>query len=335
MKKFLYSNYTKTVAVLLFIVSIVLGALTATNGIAEYCNEKELVYGFENDFNEARFFSSLLDAPESAIFNAVDNLYSELDDETIQALQKGHSFIDPGSYEGVIRERLDDLYCADKINYYVKWNNTVFTNCGATNEQELMTAQFYRLTTKDGKGNTNRESSQTHYYSYPLLDELSLYDKTTSIVVCTSIKEAYVDECKVVWDRQENIVNDTFALTLIYVIIALLLFIYLLCVCGKNKDGEHKSMWLDNIWTEVHLAAIGGIGIGAVVICVILLDDYFAGHFPHNLMNMVVGLSAAIASAVVITSVLSIIRNIKCKRFVESSIIIRITRRVFPKAPLK
>ena len=103
MKKFLYSNYTKTIAVLLFIVSIVLGALTATNGIAEYCNEKELVYGFENDFNEARFFSSLLDAPESAIFNAVDNLYSELDDETIQALQKGHSFIDPGSYEGVIR----------------------------------------------------------------------------------------------------------------------------------------------------------------------------------------------------------------------------------------
>ena len=333
MKKFLYSNYTKTIAVLLFVVSIVLGALVATNGIAEYCNEKELVYGFENDFNEARFFSSLLEAPESAIFNAVDNLYSELDEETIQALQKGHSFIDPGSYEGVIRERLDDLYCADKINYYVKWNNTVFTNCGATSEKELMTAQFYRLTKRDEKGNTERASSQNRYYSYSLLDELSLYDKTT-IVVCTSVKDAYVDECKVAWDRQESIVNDTFASTLIYVIIALLLFIYLLCVCGKNKDGEHKSMWLDNIWTEVHLAAIGGLGFGAVVICVILLDDYFTGHFPYNLMNMVVGLSAAIASAVVITSTLSIIRNIKCKRFVESSIIVRVIRwcwRVFVK----
>ena len=325
MKKFLYSNYTKTIAVLLFVVSIVLGALVATNGIAEYCNEKELVYGFENDFNEARFFSSLLEAPESAIFNAVDNLYSELDEETIQALQKGHSFIDPGSYEGVIRERLDDLYCADKINYYVKWNNTVFTNCGATSEKELMTAQFYRLTKRDEKGNTERASSQNRYYSYPLLDELLLYDKTT-IVVCTSVKDAYVDECKVAWDRQESIVNDTFTSTLIYVIIALLLFIYLLCVCGKNKDGEHKSMWLDNIWTEVHLAAIGGLGFGAVVICIILLDDYFTGHLPHNLMNMVVGLSAAIASAVVITSTLSIIRNIKCKRFVESSIIVRVIR---------
>lgn len=325
MKKFLYSNYTKTIAVLLFIVSIVLGALTVTNGIAEYCKERELIYGFESDFNEARHFSSLLDAPESAIFNAYHNFYY-VDDENETVDRERPLIINGETIEQNIEKKLNELYCADKINYYVKWNDTVFTNCGATSEQELMTAQFYRLTTKDENGNTERESSQNRYYSYPLLDELSLYDKTTSIVVCTSIKEAYVDECKVVWDRQESIVNDTFASTLIYVIIALLLFIYLLCVCGKNKDGEHKSMWLDNIWTEVHLAAIGGLGFGAVVICVILLDDYFTGHFPYNLMNMVVGLSAAIASAVVITSTLSIIRNIKCKRFVESSIIVRVIR---------
>lgn len=325
MKKFLYSNYTKTIAVLLFIVSIVLGALTVTNGIAEYCKERELIYGFESDFNEARHFSSLLDAPESAIFNAYHNFY-HVDGENETVDRERPLIINGETIEQNIEKKLNELYCADKINYYVKWNDTVFTNCGATSEQELMTAQFYRLTTKDENGNTERESSQNRYYSYPLLDELSLYDKTTSIVVCTSIKEAYVDECKVVWDRQESIVNDTFASTLIYVIIALLLFIYLLCVCGKNKDGEHKSMWLDNIWTEVHLAAIGGLGFGAVVICVILLDDYFTGHFPYNLMNMVVGLSAAIASAVVITSTLSIIRNIKCKRFVESSIIVRVIR---------
>ena len=333
MKKFLYSNYTKTIAVLLFVVSIVLGALVATNGIAEYCNEKELVYGFENDFNEARFFSSLLEAPESAIFNAYHNFY-HVDDENETVDRERPLIINGETIEQYIGNKLNDLYCADKINYYVKWNDTIFTNCGATSEEELMTAQFYCLTKRDDKGNTERESSQTRYYSYPLLDELSLYDKSTSIVVCTSVKDAYVDECRVVWDRQENIVNDTFALTLIYVIIALLLFIYLLCVCGKNKDGEHKSMWLDNIWTEVHLAAIGGLGFGAVVICVILLDDYFTGHLPHNLMNMVVGLSAAIASAVVITSTLSIIRNIKCKKFVESSIIVRVIRwcwRVFVK----
>jgi len=329
MKKIIYSNYTKFIVIILFITSIVLGALTVTNGIAKYGNEKEVIYGFENDFSEARYFSHLLDAPESAIFNAVHNLYSELDEETIQAIQKGHSFIDPGSYEGVIRERLDDLYCADKINYYVKWNNTVFTNCGATSEKELMTAEFYRLATRDEKGNNEIVSSQNRYYSYPLLDELSLYDEKTSIVVCTSVKEAYVDECKVVWDRQSAMVNETFTTAVVYVVLALLLFIYLLCVCGKTKDGEHKSMWLDNIWTEIHLAAIAGVGMGAVILCVILLENTYTGHFPLNMMNMAVGISAAITSAVVITSLLSIVRNIKCKKFVESSIIIRVTRWCF------
>ncbi len=329
MKEFLYSNYTKTIAVLLFIVSIVLGVLTVTNGIAEYCNERELIYGFESDFNEARHFETLLVAPEGAVFNAVHDLYNQFDEEVIQALEKGFSIVDPGSYEGVICEWLDDMHCADKINYYVKWNNKVFTNCGATSEKELMTAPFYRLTKRDENGNIDRVSSQNRYYSYPFFDELSLYDMTPSIVICTSVKEAYVNECKVVWDRQATVVHDTFKIALICVIAALLLLIYLLCVCGKNKDGEHKSMWLDNIWTELHLTAIGGIGIGAVLICVILLDDYFDGRFPYNLMNMVVGLVAAITSAVVITSLLSIIRNIKCKRFVESSIIVRILRWVF------
>ena len=325
MKKIIYSNYTKFIAVVLFITSIVLGALTVTNGIAEYGNEKEVIYRFENDFSEARHFSHLLDAPESAIFNAYHNFYL-VDGETETVDKERPLIVNGETIEQNIKKKLDDLYCADKINYYVKWNDTVFTNCGASSEQELMTAEFYRLVTRDEKGNNEIVSSQNRYYSYPLLDELSLYDKTTSIVVCTSIKEEYANECKVIWDRQSTIINETFTSTIIYVIFALILFIYLLCVCGKNKDGEHKSMWLDNIWTEVHLVAMGGIGFGAVVLCVILLDEFYTGHFPLNMMNMVVGISAAITSAVVITSLLSIIRNIKCKRFVESSIIVRVIR---------
>ena len=328
MKKIKYSNYTKFIAVVLFITSIVLGALTVTNGIAEYGNEKEVIYRFENDFSEARHFSHLLDAPESAIFNAYHNFYL-VDGETETVDKERPLIVNGETIEQNIKKKLDDLYCADKINYYVKWNDTVFTNCGASSEQELMTAEFYRLATRDEKGNNEIVSSQNRYYSYPLLDELSLYDKTTSIVVCTSIKEEYANECKVIWDRQSTIINETFTSTIIYVIFALILFIYLLCVCGKNKDGEHKSMWLDNIWTEVHLVAMGGIGFGAVVLCVILLDEFYTGHFPLNMMNMVVGISAAITSAVVITSLLSIIRNIKCKRFVESSIIVRVIRWCF------
>ncbi|MBE7030978.1 MAG: HAMP domain-containing histidine kinase [Ruminococcaceae bacterium] len=325
MKKFLYSNYTKTIAVLLFIVSIVLGALTVTNGIADYCNEKELVYGFESTFNEARYLEGLLIAPETAIYNAYFVYY---DGGKTKNENSDLKKVSDKTILNYIDERLTDLYCTDKINYYVEWNGTKFTNCNATNERELMDEKFYCYTIFKGNGNTSQVTSQKRYLYSPI-PEISQFDKESDIKICTSIKESYVDECKIIWDRQAGIVNNTFTFALVYVIFALLLFIYLLCVCGKNKDGEHKLMWIDNIWTEVHLAAIGGIGIGAVVICVILLDDYFSGRFPHNIMNTVVGLLAAVASTVVITSLLSIIRNIKCKKFVKSSIIIRVTRWVF------
>ncbi len=323
MKKILYSNYTKTIAVLLFIVSIVLGALAATNGVAEYCSEKDSVYGFENDFYSARYFMPLLDAPESAIFNAYCDSYQVYDEDGYE--REAEVDVSGRIIGNNIEKRLNDLYCADKINYYVEWNGKVFTNCGAESEKELMNEELYRYFSRDENGVVEKISSQS-FYSYSMIEEISQFDKTSTMKVCTSVKKEYLAECKVIWVRQRAAIRETAEAILVCALSAVILLIYLLCVCGKNKDGEHKAMWLDNIWTEIHLAAIGGTLLGAVVICVILLDDYFSGHFPYNLMNMVVGFSATIASAIVITSLLSVIRNIKCKRFVESSIIIRILR---------
>ncbi len=333
MKKIIYSNYTKFIAVLMFIISIVFGVLVITDGASKLLDEKDIIYNFESDFSEAQHFSHLLDAPESAVFNAYHNFYLVYyENETVDSVRP--LTVNGETLEQHIKKRLDNLYCADKIDYYVKWNDTVFTNCGATSEEELMTSQFYRLTKRDENGNTERESSQNRYYSFPLLDELSLYDEKTSIVVGVSVKEDYVKECKLVWNRQAYIVNETFTSALTYVILALIMLIYLLCVCGKNKDGEHRSMWVDNIWIEIHLAFSGGIAIGAVVICVLLLDEYFSGHFPYDMLKPIIGLLVAVTSTAVITSLLSIVRNIKCKKFIESSIIVRVIKwcwRIFVK----
>jgi len=328
MKKFLYSNYTKFIAVILFIASIVLGALVVTDGISKYFDEEELVYHFENDFLESRYFSKLLDEPENVIFNAYHNFYY-VDDENEAVDRERPLIVNGQTVEQNIEQRLNDLYCADKINYYVKLNDKVFTNCGATSPEELMQGEFYSYLSRNGaKGIDRARSTKTKYYGY-LIDGIDCYDTTSTIILSTSIKENVVAEHKVVWERQETIVNNTFTQTLIFVIVALLLLIYLISVCGKNKDGEHKTMWLDNIWAEVHLIAMAVVGIGAVVICAIFLDEYSTGHLPYKLMMMIAGAASALTSIVCITSLLSIIRNIKCKRFVESSIIVRVIRWCF------
>lgn len=335
MKKIIYSNYTKFIAVLLFIVSIVSASLIVTDGIGIFFKEKEPIYNFENDFSESQHLASLLDEPENVIFNVYRNLYENGYGLSIKTTDEENSQVktiltpNKETIKKNIEQSFENLYCADKINYYVKWNDKVFTNCDATTPEELMQSEFYSYIARNGVESLERESSVIPTYSSYLLDNVARYDETSTIILSTSIKDEYIAECKAVWDRQAAIVNDTFTEALFFAVLALLLLIYLICVCGKDKDGNHKTMWLDNIWTEVHLAAIGCCGLGAVMICAILLDSFSIGHFPQNLLKLSVGTAAGIASAVCITSLLSIIRNIKCKKFVASSIVARIVRWAF------
>lgn len=312
MKKIIYANYTKAVAVILFIASIVLGTLTAIGGVAKYRDEEEFVYKFESDFSESQFFAPLLVAPENAIRSVYFNsYYNHSTDEKVDAQ--------------MIEDELNNLYCFDKINYYVAWNDTVLTNCSPASPEDLMQAQFYSFAARDNSGRTARQASQSLHYAY-MLEDIAEFDRTNTIMVCTSIKDAYVEECRLIWERQAVIVNDTLTKAVMSIVLALLLFVYLICVCGKNQDGEYCTIWVDSIWAEIHLALIAGSGLGAVVLCAVLLDEYVAGFFPLHLLNMVMFVVSALASGVVLTAVLSLIRNLKCKRFVESSIICRIVR---------
>ena len=326
MKRIVYSGVTKFIAVILFIASIVLGTLCVTDGLIEYFDEETEVYYFENDFSESSYVSHLLDEPENVILLTYYSLYynyneyGEIDRDTF-------ALPDNETVEQNLRERFDNFYYSDRINYYVQWNDAVFTNCNATSPEELMEGEYYSYIKRHSSGHVERAS--THNHNYYLLEELYQFDDESTIVISCNIKQEVVDEYKALWEKQQSIVLGTIAQALICVAVALVAFIYLLSVCGKNKDGEFKNMWLDNIWTEIHLAAVGGSGVGAVIVGAVLLDDYFSGHFAHKLIYWIMGSVALLASMIIITSLLSIIRNIKCKRFIESSIIFRVLRWTF------
>ena len=50
MKRIVFSNITKFIAVVLFVVCIVMGALVVTDGIITSSQEDEVIYSFEIDF---------------------------------------------------------------------------------------------------------------------------------------------------------------------------------------------------------------------------------------------------------------------------------------------
>ena len=328
MRKIVYSGALKLVAVLLFIVTVVSGVLVATNGIFYFDSQEEEIYAFEEDFSESWYIRSLLDTPESLIYGIYHDVYYEYD-------EWGHQIHKTDADSEELRlefeKRITDVFGEpnnfEKINYYVLWNGLEFTNCGAENAEDITQGEYFSYFMRDDKGNFDRMSSADgDMVRVPLLEDMDRFGNKTTFTISCSIKEEVVKEYKAIWEKQERIVIDTIIKTFVCAIVALLLFIYLICVCGKNKDGEYKNMWIDNVWIEVHLAAIAGAALGAIALVIFVFEDYLYGNFPKNLIYLTLGTVAAIGSLVVITSLLSIIRNIKTRRLMETSIILRIIK---------
>ena len=328
MRKVVYSSITKLVAVLLLIACIVVGVLFTTAGIYEYFHSEEEIYAFEDDFSESWYVRSLLDTPHNLMYNVYHDVFYEHD-------EYGHRIIRENVSTDELRtefiKRMEEIFGEprnfDKINYYVQWNDLVFTNCGAEKEEDLLQGEYHSYFKKDKTGTVERFSSApTDLSREYLLEEIQLFDSTSTIVISCSIRDDAIQHYKTIWEEQESIVIDTLIKIIVCACAALLLLIYLLCVCGKNKDGEYNNMWLDNIWIEVHLAAIAGAAIGAIVLCIFVVEDYVYGNFPHNLIYWVMGSVSALGSLIIITSLLSVIRNIKTRRLIETSIILRVLR---------
>ena len=328
MRKIVYSGALKLVAALLFIVTVVSGVLVATNGIFYFDSQEEEIYAFEEDFSESWYIRSLLDTPESLIYSTYHDVYYEYDEWGNQ-IHKTDS--DSEELRLEFEKRITDVFGEpnnfEKINYYVLWNGLEFTNCGAETAEDITQGEYFSYFMRDDKGNFDRMSSADgDMVRVPLLEDMDRFGNKTTFTISCSIKEEVVKEYKAIWEKQESIVIDTIIKTFVCAIVALLLFIYLICVCGKNKDGEYKNMWIDNVWIEVHLAAIAGAALGAIALVIFVFEDYLYGNFPKNLIYLTLGTVSAIGSLVIITSLLSIIRNIKTRRLMQTSIILRIIR---------
>lgn len=327
MKRIIYSGFLKFVAVLLFIASIVAGTISVTNGIMDIFDEEIQIYYLEPTFERSSVMTSMLLYPEDVVMGVYDELLSEIDRRGKRTESVDPDSVDRDLIKQKLEEWLYDSYYADKIRYYVRWDDIVLTNCGAKSPEELMNGEFYSYVKREGLGDIERESStdvhRPHVYT------LDYMTGERTIVVSCNIREEVVNEYRTLWENQQAIVLDAVVETLICIGIALLMLIYLICVCGKSHEGEFRTMWVDNIWVEVHLAAMAFFGVYGVVLCVLIIDEYIWESMPMNMIRVPVGAIAGLVSAIVITSLLSIIRNIKCRRLIETSLVLRVIRWIF------
>ena len=99
--------------------------------------------------------------------------------------------------EEIINTKLDEIFCLDKINYYIKLNDTIFTNCGAISEEELVSAEFHSFIKRNENGDISISSTQQNFNPHFLLGQITSYDSKTStktsLIISTSIKDDYIN----------------------------------------------------------------------------------------------------------------------------------------------
>ncbi|MBQ9086632.1 MAG: HAMP domain-containing histidine kinase [Clostridia bacterium] len=305
MRKIIYSRTLKCFAVLLVIFYVSVGAYTATDAMMRYNKETERVYGFEGSFQDSRYLSALLSAPEATVESIYRQYYDDLHEADTPDL----------TFEESLREALKNLWCSDKVNYYVSVNETVFTNCGSENGDDLTDMEFYFKSTVDKKGLLSWVSSARNDFS--CLDSEIIGKAGDEVTVIAAINPVYVEGARIAWERQENLFFEALYQTALVTILSVALFIYLICVAGKNSRGETTGCWIDLMWTEVHLIVlISAIIVGAALWIVLIEDGYY---FSHRLWSISALSIAAVTGAIVLTSSLSLVRKIKTRNFLNTS----------------
>lgn len=355
MKKIIYSVYTKLTAAVLIIVCAVLCMNVVIDTMTKYTkSDDEYIYRFENNFNESNYIANLLNEP----VNSVNSAYMSFRYDNDPAANSNQSYLnEPDIYEenteiadtentetadtennvivwnqperpveDYVDRSLKYLENLPMINYYVQINDAVFTNCGAAGKEDIMKDRFYFILEKDADGNADYNSSnlQLDKRGYYYLDRENLGNDT--VMVYTSIKDEYASSCETIWNEQAQIIRQAFTQVLVLIILIILLLAYLIAAAGKTAEGGYKKMWVDSIWTEVHLAVIILPALLVLALNLIVLDELFQGQFPMYMAKSIALLSTAIGMSLILTSLLSIVRKIKTKTFADGSIIVRIVR---------
>ena len=342
MNRILYSPITKALAVVLCILCLTGGVLVVTDGILKTDGEHNFIYRFESSFEDSTYMQELLDAPAYAVMDAYFTAYHAEHDSTEDGhpeltTSAGEMEAETGLPNGIptlppdvgshIQDALDHLYHSHQLNYLVEWNGQIFTNCNAASTDDILRgASFSSLIRRDEQGNISVDTSTPYEKALDLFSYIDRFDTTGALTICVSVKDTYAAECEVLWERQASTVTETLIAGSLLALGALAQMVYLACVCGKNKRGEQRILWIDYVWSEIHLAFAAGAVAGGTLLYILLLEEVLYARFPPRLLYPIVGALAALASAILLTSLLSVIRNIKTRRGVDASLILSLLR---------
>lgn len=226
-----------------------------------------------------------------------------------------------------LEERIAEFADDERIDYYIKINDKVYTNTDESPEM-LMERDFshFAYRASDGSGESGWNGTKNR------LNGFENYSINTfgedEITVCTAIADSHIRQMRQVWTEQEQIVKEAFEKLLMILGVILALSAFLLATAGKTADGPAERGLMDRLWTELYPAAAAAGGIGGVCLVAALFYELFErnygeyyGGIPEYMALPLVYITAALTLLVVLGSLSMCVRKLRQGRFLKDSII--------------
>lgn len=300
MKKILYSIYTKLAVSILCIFCLLSAVTVGMDAFKKWNNYENEVYMLEDNFEDSYYLSNEMHLKSYQIYNAANQYIQD------------HSFD--------VKENLKNFIDENDIVYLLTIDDKEFSNTKNLNQNYNY---FYQLTI-DKKGIID-EIMQPDAGIY-FVDASELKGHTVKIYI--GLKDRYVESCEELWYEQKNLFTSSLTNITYWILFSIICFIYLIVVIGKDKEGNIKTHSIDHMFIEFNLFINFMTCLLSFAFIQMIANQYFYGDFPFELLKFFINLIIGIASTILLTLFLSIVRNIKNKTFISRCFIFVIIHKI-------
>ena len=315
MKKVMRSPVLKGMAFVLCLVCVAVAGLTLGNTTQWFCEKSLEDGGFPYEMDASFDESDLLNRQFSSALSILDDALHSTD------LQQ---YVD---------QQMEASFAGD---YYAKLGDVVLKNTDLTREEAEQSPYYVVIEPGSHYNNLQNfvsyqyetwdQAMYNYYINGAAMSSEQTYQQGDCILLRLTEEQAAVLRAE--WEEGRDIFNGALTKSIAVFFIALIAFIYLLFVTGRRPEDEEVHLVLiDRMFVELNLCIIGGTVIGTAALVLIGLEAVF---FPSNqiivVMTKLLTTLLVCAFALVMELLLSLVRNLKNRTFVERSFILRTIR---------
>ncbi len=330
-KKFFRLPVLKVLAFAVIFACVFAGVYETSDRAYQYCEENNgngFIYNMEGSFEDSQFLKNQIN---SALSSVDSSLYYDsewlLGPDGKVDKKRIHEAIGNGFIGNVSFRHNDIIYdggaSKGNDNYYMEvtpgtWESNGIAFWGSSYMRESIYESEDEMETDLDYGDSSSDA-----YSSGVTKPGEKYSDSDYILVSVSKEQAapYRDQ----WGQGYRMMVELLTRLLAYMLAALAVLIYLLCVAGKKPaDDEIHMLLIDRMPVEINLMLIAAAITGAGVMVFISIEVAAEQLMRAAILPLSVG--CGLCALLVTALIMSLVRNAANHTFVSRSLILRACR---------